>query len=207
MERSRSAFSLVELLVTMGVSAMLIAMAAAAWSSVLARSKAVSCLHSLRQVGSAALLYASDHDGRLPQSQHQSDSWFGSLQDYLDGTKLYRCPADANKKRTYTYAINDFLTPNPYGAESLDYSRLTAIPSPSSTLLMAECDDKYSQSDHFHFADGDVGYAPAAFSSEVGVTRHRGAANYLFADGRVEGLSWKTVQAELLKPGSRFIRP
>lgn len=207
MERSRSAFSLIELLVTMSVVATLIAMAAAGWSAALSRSKGASCLHRLRQVGMAALLYASDNDGRLPQSQHQSDSWFGSLQSYLDGTKLYRCPGDLNKKRNYSYAINDFLTPNPYGAESLDYSRLTTVPSPSATLLMAECQDKYDASDHFHFADGDVGYAPAAFSSEVAVTRHNGAANYLFADGHVEGLAWKTVQTELQKPGSRFIRP
>lgn len=207
MERSRSAFSVVELLVTMGVAGTLVAMAAAGWSAALSRSKAASCLHSLRQVGMAALLYAADNDGRLPQSQHQSDSWFGSLQGYLDGTRLYRCPADPNKKRNFSYAINDFLTPNPYGEESLDYSRLTTIPSPRSTLLMAECHDKYQGSDHFHFADGDVGYAPAAFSAEVGVKRHNGAANYLFADGRVEGLTWKMVQAELQKPGSRFIRP
>lgn len=207
MKPIRSGFSLIELLVSIGIVCVLAAVSAAGLPRVLESSRATKCLANLRQIGAAALLCAGDNDGRLPMSAHQSDSWVGSLTNYLEGTKLFLCPSYPNKVRLYSYAINDFLTPNPYGAEELDYSRLSVLPTASTTLLMAECNEKYAASDHFHFADGDVGYSAAAFAAQVAVQRHGASANYLFADGHVASLTWTSVKAELQKPGSRFIRP
>jgi hypothetical protein len=34
--------------------------------------------------------------------------------------------------------INDFLTPNPFGAPQLDFSKLTRLPAPSETIHMAK---------------------------------------------------------------------
>ncbi len=207
MGKSRSAFSLIEVLVTMGVVGLLAAMTAAGMSKAAARSRSVTCLNNLRGLGAATLLYAGDNNGRLPASRHQGSSWVDTLDPYLDGKKTYRCPDDLKKTRIYSYAINDFLTPHPYGAEDLDYSFIPSIPHPARTLLLAECDERYSGSDHFHFADGDSGYGPAAFAAQVDVSRHADAANYLFADGRVEALRWKTVRVELQKTNSQFIHP
>lgn len=223
MGRSRSAFSLVEILVVLGVVATLSLMLMSGMSQAGKRARSIKCLNNLRQIGSAAMQFAANSNGQLPMSQHQNEhglgiSWYASLGDYLDAPKdsfgnyvkspeIFKCPVYPQKQRPYTYAINDFLTPYPYGAEQVNYSRLPALPQPSSTLLFAECNEKYSASDHFHFADGDVGYSSSAFASQIAVERHGKAANYLFADGHAESLAWTTVQTELQKSGSRFIHP
>ena len=51
------------------------------------------------------------------------------------------------------------------------------------------------------------GYDPVAFSGQVSVSRHHGAANYLILDGHVERLAWKAVKPGLHRPGSRFVNP
>jgi prepilin-type processing-associated H-X9-DG protein len=73
---------------------------------------------------------------------------------------------------------------------------------------MAECADKYADSDHFHFADPDDGdYSPPSFRAEIAVERHVNGANYLFAEGHVERLGWRSLSPTLTKPGSRFVNP
>jgi prepilin-type processing-associated H-X9-DG protein len=152
-------------------------------------------------------MYCGDNEDRLPQSSHVRASWVGTLQRYT-GTNLYRCPDDKNKQRIYSYAMNDFLTVHPFGAETLDYSKLTSLPSPSETVYLAECDDQYESSDHFHFADDSSGgYSPAVFPLQVAVKRHQSGANYLFADGHAAKLTWAKILQQLQAPGDRLIRP
>jgi prepilin-type processing-associated H-X9-DG protein len=121
---------------------------------------------------------------------------------------VYRCPDDKNQQRVYSYAINDFLTLHPFGAESLNYSKLTTVPSPSATFYVAECDDKYENSDHFHFADVSAGgYSPSVFPTQVAVKRHDSGANYLFADGHVAKLAWSKVLQQIQAAGDRLVKP
>jgi prepilin-type processing-associated H-X9-DG protein len=153
------------------------------------------------------MMYCGDNEDTLPQSAHEHASWVGRLQPYTT-TNVYRCPDDKNKDRLYSYALNDFLTVHPFGAETLDLSRLTAIPSPADTTYIAECDDKYEDADHFHFADDSSGgYKPAVFPTQVAVKRHESGANYLFADGHVSKLTWPVVLKQIQTPGDRLIRP
>jgi prepilin-type N-terminal cleavage/methylation domain-containing protein/prepilin-type processing-associated H-X9-DG protein len=205
--RSR-AFTLIELLVVIAIIAVLASLLLPALGRAKARARATKCLSNFRQVGLASQMYADDFDGLLPSSQHHRASWVGTLQTYLAGTNLHRCPDDRNLTRGYSYAINDFLTPHPYGAEEFDFSRLLAIPKPLETLFMGETRTNFVGSDHFHFADAqDGGYATNAFAGQVDVDRHAKSANYLFADGHVEALRWPEVSIRLTVPGSRFVRP
>ena len=165
----------------------------------------MTCLNNVRQIGIASQMYADDNEDVLPRSQHTGQSWVGSLEAY-EVTNVYRCPKDANFRRRYSYAINDFLLED--AAPPASYTRITAVPSPAETFFMAECADKYANSDHFHFSPGQDGdYSALTFKAEVGVTRHDGKANYLFVDCHVETRGWNSAQNELLRPGSRFVNP
>lgn len=64
----RSAFTLVEVLVTMGVIAILIAILLPSLSSVNESARRVVCQSNLRQVGTGVLMYADDHRGFLVPS-------------------------------------------------------------------------------------------------------------------------------------------
>jgi len=200
-------FTLIELLVVISVIAILAAMLLPALSNAKARALRLKCIGNLRQIGLSAAIYADDHHDFLPQSQHTRRSWVGTLQPYLSGTNLHRCPVD-REPRIFSYGLNDFLSNNPYGAEHLNFSKAGSIPVPTETLLMAELHKDFSGSDHFHFADSvDAGYGTNAFARQVAVDRHRGSANYLFVAGQVEALDWRAVQTRLTSPNSRFVRP
>lgn len=211
--RRKTAFTLIELLVVIGIVAVLSSVVLPVYSKSQQRALSVKCLGNLRQIGTASMAYASDHDMTLPVTSHQAQqggkSWTITLQDYAGGKIVFRCPCDENKTRTYTYAINDFLTPDPSGAPpGLDFSRLTRVELPAQTVLFAEASATYTNSDHFHFAEYYGGHVAAAdFASQVAVQRHRSAANYVFADGHMETPTWLAVQALLAKPGGRFVDP
>lgn len=209
---SDQGFTLVEVLVVITIIVLLTAIALPVSRSLASKSQAIHCIRNQRQIGLAAMMYAGDNQMTLPVTSHQrtqgGKSWTLTLQPYASGTITFRCPADENKTRLYSYVINDYLTPNPAGAPELDFSRPSKIDRPEATLMFAEASAAYRNTDHFHFSFYHGEGLPAeAFAGQVAVGRHGGNANYLFVDGHVESLSWQDVQARLGRAGSRFVDP
>jgi prepilin-type N-terminal cleavage/methylation domain-containing protein/prepilin-type processing-associated H-X9-DG protein len=100
------AFTLVELLVVIGIIAVLIAILLPALSKARKAAQSTSCLSNLKQVGVAMTMYATDNKGFLPIWADYLDtsqptysypvSWVARLviQRYLpDKTAIYICPS------------------------------------------------------------------------------------------------------------------
>ena len=70
MSTPRRAFTLVELLVVLAIIAVLIATLLPAVKTARANARTMVCLSNTKQMTTAVLLYAGDHDGRYPQLWH-----------------------------------------------------------------------------------------------------------------------------------------
>jgi prepilin-type N-terminal cleavage/methylation domain-containing protein/prepilin-type processing-associated H-X9-DG protein len=205
--RFRKAFTLIELLVVIAIISILAALLLPALARAKQKAKSTQCLSNLKEIGVGCALYELDNYDALPETSHQTASWIGKLALY-GLTNVYICPLDTNNVRITSYAINDYLTPNPFGAPQLDFSKLTRIPVTSETLHLAEARGDYTGTDHFHFADSQSGgFTPRAFESQVAVTVHRRSANYLFADSHTQSVPWLRVIPLLTNGISRFVRP
>src|SRR5689334_23606945 len=89
-----SGFSLVELLVVIGITGMLIAILLPALSGARERARQVKCLATLRGISQAAELHILSHGGYLPAAGHH----WNLIGDQLDPKGL-----GDDQARRYTY--------------------------------------------------------------------------------------------------------
>ena len=109
--RTRRAFTLVEVLSTVGLISVLVAMLLPTLSSARAQANRTACLSNMRQLAIAFTLYLNDNGGRFPRpAQHlvpKPEDWIwyqpdrdrecGAIARYASrpfDPGLYRCPAD-----------------------------------------------------------------------------------------------------------------
>jgi prepilin-type N-terminal cleavage/methylation domain-containing protein/prepilin-type processing-associated H-X9-DG protein len=208
----RYGFTLIELLVVIAIIAILAGMLMPAIARGKSQALSTKCLSNFKQIGVACMMYANDHEDASPLSSHQSASWVTSLQPYLSGTNLWRCPRDPNKERPFSFALNNYLLPPRASDPSPDFSKIGNVPGPSETFVMGETRTNYATSDHFHLAppagqQHTVESLMVVFNDQVDAERHIGSANYLFIDGHVERLKWSAAKAKLAQEGSRFVNP
>jgi prepilin-type N-terminal cleavage/methylation domain-containing protein/prepilin-type processing-associated H-X9-DG protein len=97
------AFSLVELLVVIGIVGVLIAILLPTLSRVREQARRTHCLSNLRQLGHAMLLYANAHNDRLPNTNPpQTTADYDSVnavlvalnRDYVRAAETFHCPSD-----------------------------------------------------------------------------------------------------------------
>ena len=106
--RRRAAFSLVELLVVIGVVAVLFALLLPVIARVRRHAQATTCVTNLRQLGHAMVLYAQQNHGHLPAGHrfvenkaHSGDSRWWSWDDAL-APLLGEPPPQAELEGSYT---------------------------------------------------------------------------------------------------------
>lgn len=203
----RSGFTLVELLVVLGIVALLISLLAPVLSGVRRSAQSTTCLSQLRQLGLATSLYAHDHRGLLPRSSHSALAhrvmpWGYALMPYLGKghyqgpgeawddlfNRLYRCPA-ADRADRYSYGKNVWfeLTAEESG-EVLGRSSGPVFPKINSCkcgcgpVLFGEINAN-AMTDHVMAHFWHFGGEP-----EIDRTRHGRTSNYVFLDGHAESL-------------------
>jgi len=168
-------FTLVELLVSLALIAILAALVMHPATKAHELARATACLSNLRQIGIALQLYVQDNNNRMPvmrdrmlvtNSAPSTNVLPGAdvvLSNYLGSVKVLRCPSDRKQifeQTDSSYAWNSLL--NGQDAEHLKVLTLDFDPHQIPVMFDKEA---------FHRARGE-----------------KKGVNYLYADGHIRNL-------------------
>src|SRR2546423_5713783 len=165
----RKAFTLVELLVVIGIIALLISILMPALRKAREQANGVACSSNQRQIMQAFLMFAADHKGRLP----------GNFTDYQNPD---------TEKRSWLLNANEPLTNAPKGGTLYRYVNTEKVyfcPSLQSTNVLKGTD-----------SNGQFDYASAAIFAGARVTNIKNQSKHRFVDGRIEYLPTPVITEE-----------
>jgi len=182
--RGGAGFTLVELLVTIGIVAILAALVVAVARPQLEAAKATKCVGNMRQIGVEFQGYLANNNNVLPQRYYglmNGKRWgYTDLVMEYGGNdgRIFKCPSQPD---------NDYPEEPSYGMNwYYDNVPVSVVSAPSRTIMLAETLGPTGTGSRR--ADRD-GVTPG----ELDMERHSGKANYLFFDGHVERLEWDST--------------
>ena len=203
----RRAFSLVELLVVIGIIAILIALIMPTISRVQAHARRVTCQSNLRTIGQLLLVYANTYDGWVyplgpgdPNRPAAADNFcrMGDMlppeqrwPNYVKGLERYNhpllfCPNDQDPVAEHSYALNWFLAQH-HGARFHSGRAALGGLAPGEVVVMGE---KRADTDWYFFgALNEYRDGADAWKHDI----HLGC-NYLFLDQHVAPMQPKFAE-------------
>ncbi len=202
MKRRRGGFTWIEVLAIFIVLTVLAAILLPALKR-LPRPHNARCSSNLKQIGIALMQYAEEYDERLPPAKfknaqpvgtitskgYQPYGWADAAVIYSKSTQLFQCPVepqtDAGSDPTKSGYTDYWFNSN------LSTMKLQHIAEPSRTLMLGDGNDGTELTD----ARYSLNALPQAWreSTESPAQRHRGTANYTFADGHVKALKPQAI--------------
>ena len=192
--KRQQAFTLIELLTVIAVIGILAAILIPAVSKVRLSANSTKSASNLKQIGTLANLYVSEHGGRLPATAGEwDDSYIKVLYPTSEGRPysedtasapvngtIYHSPLDETP-HALSYAVNQYhkITNADPASEpaKLQGRRYLTIQEPAKMIYMAD------STDALELSEGSFAYRNA-----------NGTANVLFADMHVEQWTVEDVQ-------------
>ncbi len=202
----RRAFTILELLIVLGIVAVLAAIIFPVFARARQNARRASCQTHLKQIGLGMMQYARDYDEKMPLSLTvQGETWVDILHPYIKSDAVFLCPNDLTPfplpnpyRRRTSYALNQlyahiprerlFSTPGS-GPHSIN---LAKIQSPAGTIAAGDSSDylQVTMAPRSTSVALALNAAPPSFGDggKLGrfVGRHLDGTNWLFLDGHVK---------------------
>lgn len=191
---NRAGFSLLELLVTIAIIAVLAALLAPTLSKSMGKAKQISCVSKLRQVGLAMHSFAQDHSGNFPWQIPTLRG--GSM--YELRFQLKASPLLSYSGRHFEVLSNDLVTPKIIVCPADKKSAADTFTKLQTTNLSYWVFYRASLNDPTHPLSGDINVQSVGtnrskmpgrtnlLTIRFDPTVHQLKGNILFADGHVE---------------------
>jgi len=193
-------FTLIELLVVIAIIAVLAAILFPVFARAREKAKQTSCLSNLKQLGTAAIMYAQDYDEMYLTHCHRPDLsgpvlayWFEMIQPYVASHQVLVCPTHRGAVgghdvvASYGYICTGF-TLNPASVNYVGlphYGSLSQVYCPAEMIMIGESSKATCRvCPHYHVQDSE--HIPPVHHYPEDLSRHNGGANYMFFDGHAK---------------------
>jgi prepilin-type processing-associated H-X9-DG protein/prepilin-type N-terminal cleavage/methylation domain-containing protein len=205
------AFSLLEVLVCVAVISMFAGILFPAYKLSIEHTNATKCTSILRSLTLAILASAADNNNQLPRSSHSAFAyrergWSRNILPYLGEkenpsapewaeirNRRFRCPGDPDPSAGQSYGLNVFFELDPtfeeYEGMPEQWRTLHSLQNAAKTILLGETQGNTDHiMSHFWVGEGGSGH-------DCAHDRHKGKANYAFADGHIKRLKLNEIYA------------
>ncbi|MCI0651018.1 MAG: prepilin-type N-terminal cleavage/methylation domain-containing protein [Planctomycetes bacterium] len=180
---SRAGFTLVELLVVIGIIGLLASLLLPAVSGAWAKAQRTACVSNLTSLGKIAELYAQDNKGWYPFAKSENPPAFKSFQVYLD--------------------FDDALDADIFICPSSSDEAAEAQPGAAAILTESNVSYAYTATKIKNTAGSDVALASDDSIAGKGAKRenHKKGVNVLYSDKHVEFVSVDKLPESMLPEG------
>lgn len=219
--RKQAGFTLVELLVVIGIIAVLIGILLPSLAKAREQAKVAACMSNVRQLTSAWIMYANENKGFLvwaetsgidPATPGSRDGWVvdiagkpesntpaaikqGLLWKFAPNPEVYRCPSSYDSSNYRSYSINTLMN----GAPALGIVPITKIAKakPQRIVFIEEFDERgFNQGSYLQYSTPPF---PQYLWGDIPAFFHRKGTVISLADGHAEYRIWsdqRTLKAK-----------
>ena len=183
--QKRNGFTLVELLVVMGIIMILASLLLPSLARAKASANRIKCVSNNKQLQIACQMYVDDNDDRFPPRRPHDDNWVMRLKPYYVNPKVLVCPSDSftSDRSVIINAFNDYfqmtLTPEQWSLfrqwQWTEGMPANAIPDASQTIIFGERSGHHVHMDYHQGTGNDL--------EEINHNAHRGGSVFSMADG------------------------
>lgn len=180
--RVQRGFTLVEILVVIGILMLLGALLFPVFSRARENGKRTVCLSNLKQVALSLEMYTQDNNRRYPPAPPTPPTgllgWSWAVKDIAKSDEIFQCPSEGKKPDE---GFSDYwMNANLLGKSDV------RIRQPASVILNGD-----GEANSVEYALAEIASSPdweQWDKEDPYATRHLGGANYSFADGHVKFL-------------------